>query len=117
MGRPRGSKSYKSKSIRLLLGRLENEGRLTPARILERLQEVALSDAPDRVAAARLVLGYFYGYPQARLELEHAVSESAVEIMLRILNSDEHRQNLADLERQRRRLHAVTVAVEPDRPS
>lgn len=109
MGRPPGSKNYKSKSVRLLLGRLENEGRLTPTRILERLQEIALSDALDRVTAARLLLGYFYGYPQARLELEHGISESFVDVLLRIHNSDEHRHNLEDLERRRSR--ALTTSL------
>lgn len=116
-GRPRGSRSYKWKSMRLLLGRMVNEGRLTPTRILERLQEVALSDAPDRVAAARLLLGYFYGYPTARLELEHGISESVVDLLAQIHQSAEHRAHLEDDERRRRRLSAVTVAVEDEQAS
>lgn len=113
-GRPRGAKSYKAASLKLLLGRMESEGTLTPRKVLERLQEIALSDAPDRVAASRLLCGYLFGYPTSRLDLTqtHELGPSAVELLIRIHESDEHRHHLEVIENRRRLLNAVTVEID-----
>lgn len=110
-GRPKGARSYATKNVRALLDRLQREGKLQPERVFARLQEIALSDADDRIGAARLLLGYHFGYPAAKVDfdVQHSLGESATGLLLRIASSDAHRAALEDLERDRRRLPAVTV--------
>jgi hypothetical protein len=114
-GRPKGSKSLRLKSVRLVLAKMQAAGRLTPERLLERLFEIGLSDDPDRVRAIELGLAYAYGRPSSKIDLDvkHGIDESVVTILARIADSDAHRANLEAIQR-RRDLRALPSETIPD---
>jgi hypothetical protein len=68
-----------------------------------------------RIAASRELLNRAYGLPKAHLDIEHGISESAVELLTRIAVSPEHRRNVEWLEARRLRLAAITVESETDK--
>jgi hypothetical protein len=112
LGRPRGSRNKVTAEVRRLLDRLTRDERISPARVFARLEQIALSDRPDAVPAARVLLSYLYGLPTAHVALEHGLSESATDLLIRISQSDEHRRALAEIEQWRDR-RRVAIEVRP----
>jgi hypothetical protein len=111
MGRPPGVPNKSNAQVRALIVRLEKAGKLDFARIVERLQEIALSDSKDRIAAARTLLAYNYGLPRQALDVSHDAGPSVVAILEGIARSDRHRAALEA--REQRQLAATTVEPEP----
>ena len=113
MGRPRGSRNRSTLALRDVLSRLERAGEVNMERVLLGLYALAVSEtepAPVRTAASRELLNRAYGLPNAHLDIEHGISESAVELLTRIATSAAHRRTVEELDqgREQRRLAAVT---------
>ena len=112
MGRPKGSKGKVSRELRTVLDRLQREEIIHPAQWFKRLEEIALSAAPDRIAALRILLGYAYGLPRATVAIEAGLSKSTEDLLREIASSEAHRQILERLEQKRLRA-APTVEILP----
>jgi len=97
--------------LQIIMDKLESEGAIKPRVWLTRLEEIANSDAPDRVPALRLLLAYRFGGPPMHLQIEHGLTESAETILRRIAQSDAHRERLEALERRRLRAASITAEV------
>src|SRR6266540_5223352 len=110
-GRPPGSRNRVTRRLQIIMDKLESEGAIKPRVWLTRLEEIANSDAPDRVPALRLLLAYRFGGPPMHLQIEHGLTESAETILRRIAQSDAHRERLEALERRRLRAASITAEV------
>jgi hypothetical protein len=112
-GRPAGSRSCRTAEVRELLSRLENEDRLHPARVFEALERKALSDSPDSVAAARLLLSYTFGAPRQMIDVSagHELGTSWQEVLLRVVSGEQARQRREELD-EWRLARALTAGAE-----
>jgi hypothetical protein len=93
------------------LARLEKEDRLHPARVFEALERKALSNEPDAVAAARLLLSYVFGAPRQMIDVTHEAGESWQALLVRVTQGDTYRREMERLEEWRRQ-RTLTSAVE-----
>ncbi len=118
---PAGSLNKRTREIAGALNRLERDGKIDPEKRILGLDGLATDTAQDphvRIAAIRLLLAYRFGQPRVALDVAttHELGESTVSLLLRLQSDERHRQIRETVERERRRLTAVTVeAASPER--
>lgn len=116
MGRPLGSRNAVTANVKTVVTRLERAGRISLERCFETLYAIATDPkepAAARIAAVRCLFDRAFGLPRAHIDIAHGLGESAVELLLKIHGSDEHRRNLESLQRWRD-AHAITATVLDD---
>ena len=112
MGRPAGSLNKSRQDVRDLMDRMQTAKRISYARCIERLFQIAMGDDKAvAVMAAKALLDRRFGLPRIDVSVVHQV-EGAAEILLRLVQSDQHRKALAKVAEHRKQLDAVTVEPE-----
>ena len=103
-GPPARSQDKRSRLGHAAVRALERRGEVSAPRVLVKLQQIAESNSPDRVAAAKVILAYTLGPPKQTVSLELGPSPAQV---------------LMEIARERRKriegAQTVEVLVDPDR--
>lgn len=99
MARPVGSRNKRSRLGEAAIRALERRGEVSAPRVLVKLQQIAESTSPDRVAAAKVILAYTLGPPKQTVSLEVGPSPAQV---------------LMEIARQRRKR---TIDLKPEFPA